>query len=228
MLSSQYKSKFSQGANLFPRSLIFFEIEEKRSGTLIITADLEVLSRSKKKWKYRFQRKEIENDLEFLKTVRSDDFSLREPNLTFHEGCVIYGKDNSVQMRTFNKAHTDGDVIVYIPEEKVLFAGDLLFARRDPWLGSGDPEGWISVNDELTTIDFKVSVPGHGNLATKEEFALQNKYIKELIELVKKRIDAGEDPTQINRDDFSKELKSWKSPVLEWNVNFLAEFLKKS
>ena len=74
---------------------------------------------------------------------------------------------------------------MYIPEEKVLFAGDLLFVRSDPWLGSGNPEGWISVNDEIMTLDFKVVVPGHGTLASKEEFALENKYIKEILELAK-------------------------------------------
>jgi len=174
------------------------------------------------------KRKEIENDLIFFKTIRSDDFSLREPNLTFKEGCVIHGKEKTVHLQTFKKAHTNGDVIVFIPEEKVLFAGDLLFALRDPWLGSGDPEGWISVNDELIQLDFNITVPGHGNLASKEEFSLENKYIKEIIELMKNRIEAGEDPTQIKREDFSKDLQSWKSPILEWNINFLAEFLKKS
>jgi len=174
------------------------------------------------------KRKDIENDLKFLKTVRSDSFSLREPNLTFKGGCVIYGDESSVHMRVFKKAHTDGDVIVYIPEEKILFAGDLLFARSDPWLGSGNPEGWISVNDEIMKLDFKVAVPGHGDLSSKEEFSLENKYIREIIDLVKKRIDSGEDPTQIKREDFSDEIKSWKSPVLEMNINFLTELLKKA
>lgn len=174
------------------------------------------------------KKKDIENDLIFLKTVRSPNFSLREPNLTFREGCVIYGKGESVQMRTFKKAHTDGDVIVYIPEEKVLFAGDLLFASVDPWLGSGNPDGWIAVNEEIMKMDFKVVVPGHGKLASKEQFSLENKYINEIIDLVKKKVEAGEDPTQIKREDFSEELQSFDSPILEWNLNFLAEILKKS
>jgi len=190
--------------------------------------DLTEMEDSLKNETDKAKKKDIENDLKFLKAVRSDDFSLREPNLTFKEGCVIYGKGESVQLRTFKKAHTDGDVIVYIPEEKVLFAGDLLFAREDPWLGSGDPEGWISVNDEIMTLDFKVVVPGHGELASKEQFSLENKYIKEILDLVKKRIDAGEDPTQLKREDFSDELQSFDSQLLEWNLNFLAEFLKKS
>jgi glyoxylase-like metal-dependent hydrolase (beta-lactamase superfamily II) len=190
--------------------------------------DLTEMEESLKTEKDEEKRKDIENDLTFFKVIRSDDFSLREPNLTFKEGCVIHGDKSSVHMRTFNKAHTDGDVILLIPEEKVLFAGDLLFARTDPWLGSGDPEGWIAVNDEIMMLDFKVAVPGHGNLASKEQFSLENKYIKEILELAKNRIEAGEDPPQIKREDFSDEIKSWKSPILEWNINFLAEFLKKS
>ncbi|MEE9376459.1 MAG: MBL fold metallo-hydrolase [Candidatus Lokiarchaeia archaeon] len=189
--------------------------------------DLNEMEESLKTEKDEEKRKDIENDLFFLKTVRSDDFTVREPNITFKEGCVIHGIEKHVHLRTFKKAHTDGDVIVYVPEEKILFAGDLLFARSDPWLGSGDPEGWISVNDELTTFDFKVALPGHGELASKEEFSLESKYIKEILELVKKKIAVGDDPTQIKKEDFSEEIQSWKSPVLEMNINFLAELLKK-
>jgi len=170
---------------------------------------------------------DIQNDLGFLKGIRSVKF-LREPNITFKQGCIIHGIDKAVQLRTFSKAHTDGDVIVYIPDDKVLFAGDLLFANRDPWIGSGDPEGWVSVNDKLLTLDFTITVPGHGNLASKKEFSLENKYIIELLELVKKRIKAGEDPTQIKRMDFSKELHSWKSITFGWNINFLTELFKES
>ena len=189
--------------------------------------DLTEMIESLKTEKDEEKRKEIENDLEFLEVIRSDGFSLREPNVSFKEGCVIHGDKSNAHMRTFPKAHTDGDVIVYIPEEKVLFAGDLLFARIDPWLGSGDPEAWISVDEEIMNLDFKVAVPGHGDLSTKEEFSLQNKYIKEILELVKKRIDAGEDPIQIKKEDFSDEIKSWKSPILEMNINFLIELFKK-
>ncbi|MFW9876334.1 MAG: MBL fold metallo-hydrolase [Candidatus Thorarchaeota archaeon] len=210
------------------RTLKNIQTEGKKRIEEIKKMDLKEMENSLEIEKDEEKRKEIENDLKFLKTVRSDDFFLREPNITFKGGCVIYGKNKSAQLRTFKKAHTNGDVIVYIPEEKILFAGDLLFARSDPWLGSGDPEGWLSVIEELLTLDFKVTIPGHGKLASKEEFSLERQYIKEIIELVKKKIDTGEDPTQIRKEDFSKELQSWKSPILEWNLNFLAELLRKS
>jgi glyoxylase-like metal-dependent hydrolase (beta-lactamase superfamily II) len=234
---THYHMDHLMGTSLFDRStqimtsdrtLKNIQTENKKRIEEFKNMDLTEMEDSLKKEKDEEKRKEIENDLKFLKTLRSDDFSLRDPNLTFKEGCVIHGGSKSVHLRTFDKAHTDGDVIVYIPEDKILFAGDLLFARTDPWLGSGDPEGWISVNDELIQLDFKITVPGHGKLASKEEFSLESKYIKEILELVKRRIDAGEDPTQIKREDFSKDIQSWKSSILEWNLNFFAELLKKS
>ncbi|MFX0036010.1 MAG: MBL fold metallo-hydrolase [Candidatus Hermodarchaeota archaeon] len=184
------------------------------------------LEESLKTEKDEYKILDIKNDIRYLKGIRTIE-SLREPNLTFNKGCVIYGVDKLVHLRTFKKAHTDGDVIVYLPDEKLLFAGDLLFANRDPWLGSGDPEGWLSILEELMALDFEIVVPGHGNLASKKEFALESDYIKEIIDLVKKRIKAGKDPTQIKREDFSKELQSWKSIIFRWNLDFLAEFFKK-
>lgn len=190
--------------------------------------DLTEMEESLKSEQDEEKRREIENDLKFIKSVRADDFYIRDPNMTFVKECIILGEERTTHLKTFKKAHTDGDVIVFVPEDGVLFAGDLLFARCDPWLGSGDPEGWVSLIDELMDLDFKVAVPGHGDLATKEEFSLEKKYIKEIVKLVKDRISAGEEPTQIKREDFSKEFQSWKSPILEWNINFLAEYMKKS
>jgi glyoxylase-like metal-dependent hydrolase (beta-lactamase superfamily II) len=209
------------------RTLNNIQTEGKQRLEELKRLDLKEMEESLHKETNKDKKLELENDIKFIKTIRSEDFSLREPNITFTEGCIIYGKGESVHLRVFNKAHTNGDVIVYIPQEKVLFSGDLLFARTDPWLGSGNPEGWISVNEEIMTMDFKVCVPGHGQLASKEDFSLENKYIKELVNLVKDKIEKGEDPTQIKKDDFSKEIQLWKSPVLEWNINFLVDFLKK-
>ncbi|MFX1316934.1 MAG: MBL fold metallo-hydrolase, partial [Promethearchaeota archaeon] len=127
------------------------------------------------------KRQDIENDLRFIRSVQEEDFSLRDPNLTFKEEFKIYGETRNVLLKTFKKAHTDGDVIVYVPNDKILFAGDLLFARTDPWLGSGDPEGWKSVIDDILELDFKIVIPGHGELASKKEFSLQKDYITEIV-----------------------------------------------
>ncbi|UCD01658.1 MAG: N-6 DNA methylase, partial [Promethearchaeota archaeon] len=70
--NSPYRDKFFQGATLVPRSLVFFKIEEKSAGTIIISSDPDVLSRAKKKWEYKFQKKEIESRFEFKTFLNKD------------------------------------------------------------------------------------------------------------------------------------------------------------
>jgi hypothetical protein len=69
---SPYRNKFFQGATLVPRSLVFFKVEEKRNENIIISTDLDVLSRAKKKWKYPFHRKEIEKKFWFKTFLNID------------------------------------------------------------------------------------------------------------------------------------------------------------
>ncbi|MFX1378279.1 MAG: Eco57I restriction-modification methylase domain-containing protein [Promethearchaeota archaeon] len=69
---SPYKEKFFQGATLVPRTLIFFNKVQKSHDTLIISSDLEILSRSKKQWKFPFENKEIENQFHFKTFLNLD------------------------------------------------------------------------------------------------------------------------------------------------------------
>jgi len=196
-------------------------IEEIRNTS---TEEIDKMEESLKTEKDEEKRKEIENDLNFINLVKDEAFALRNPDLCFREELILHGKDRDLHIHTFQKAHTDGDVVVYVPDDEVLFAGDLLFARSDHWLGSGDPDGWISVIDKLLDMNFTTVVPGHGTLASKKEFSLEKKYIREIIQLAKIHLKTG-DP--IKREDFSSDLKKWTSPVLQWNIDFLENFLKK-
>ncbi|MHA1350128.1 MAG: MBL fold metallo-hydrolase [Promethearchaeota archaeon] len=161
-------------------------IEEIRNTS---TEEIDKMEESLKTEKDEEKRKEIENDLNFINLVKDEAFALRNPDLCFREELILHGKDRDLHIHTFQKAHTDGDVVVYVPDDEVLFAGDLLFARSDPWLGSGDPDGWISVIDKLLDMNFTTVVPGHGTLASKKEFSLEKKYIREIIQLAKKEMD---------------------------------------
>ncbi|MHA2184640.1 MAG: Eco57I restriction-modification methylase domain-containing protein, partial [Promethearchaeota archaeon] len=70
--SSPYKKKFYQGATLVPRSLVFFQISEEKKDLLVISTDPDVLSRSKKKWEFSFQNREIEKVFQFKTFLNRD------------------------------------------------------------------------------------------------------------------------------------------------------------
>ena len=63
-------------------------------------------------------------------------------------------------------AHAPEDLIVFIPSEKVLFAGDLVFRGRIPFVGNADSRGWMNALDQIQKIKPKIVVPGHGTYST--------------------------------------------------------------
>jgi len=189
--------------------------------------DLKELEESLKKETDEDKKVEIQGEIEFIKSIRQENFYLREPNFTIDGEIALHGQDKEIRIWNVKKSHTDGDLVIHAPREKILFAGDLLFARTDPWLGSGDPRGWIDVINQLMEVEFEIVVPGHGTLATKEDFSLEKKYITEIMDLVSKRLKSNTVPIEINREDFSEELRSWKSSVLQWNVEFLSKYLNR-
>jgi len=59
-------------------------------------------------------------------------------------------------------SHTPEDLTVYVPSEKLLFAGDLFFNGRLPFVGKADSSQWIRSLDKVLARDTTVVVPGHG------------------------------------------------------------------
>lgn len=62
-------------------------------------------------------------------------------------------------------SHTAEDVVVFVPQKKVLFAGDLVFRNRIPFVGQADSKHWIVAMEELLKFDAKWVVPGHGPMS---------------------------------------------------------------
>ena len=64
-------------------------------------------------------------------------------------------------------SHTPEDLAIHVPGERVLFAGDLMFAGRLPFVGQADSNQWIQSLDRLLRFDVAVAVPGHGAASTE-------------------------------------------------------------
>jgi glyoxylase-like metal-dependent hydrolase (beta-lactamase superfamily II) len=77
------------------------------------------------------------------------------------------------QIKPVGPSHTPEDIAVYMPSEKVLFAGDLVFRSRIPYVGQADSRHWISAMETLLAFDSAVIVPGHGGLSTESRKDMQ-------------------------------------------------------
>jgi glyoxylase-like metal-dependent hydrolase (beta-lactamase superfamily II) len=79
-------------------------------------------------------------------------------------------------------AHTPEDLVVYLPAEKVLFAGDIVFRGRVPFVGQARSGEWIKALSTLLELDVDVTVPGHGPASkdARADMALTRDYLSYL------------------------------------------------
>lgn len=83
------------------------------------------------------------------------------------------------QIKPVGPSHTPEDLVIYLPAEKVLFAGDLVFRSRIPYVGKADSRHWITALDNLLAFDANVIVSGHGplSLAARKDMQLTREYL---------------------------------------------------
>ena len=83
-------------------------------------------------------------------------------------------------------AHAHEDLIVYVPSEKVLFAGDLVFRGRIPFVGNADSRGWVNALNEIQKLNPAIVVPGHGPYSTNavEDVVFTRNYLAYLREVM--------------------------------------------
>ena len=100
------------------------------------------------------------------------------PTLTFKDRLTLdLGNNKKVEILYLGPAHTSGSAVVYVPQEKVLFTGDLLFTAFHPFLGEADIAGWVKALNQLQTMEVDKFIPGHGPVSTKKDLADLQSYL---------------------------------------------------
>ncbi len=112
-----------------------------------------------------------------------DDIELVLPTETFTGEITVSVGSKRVRLVQVGPAHTPGDVIAYVPEDNVVFAGDILFNGSHPVIWAGPPSRWIAACDLILGWDAETIVPGHGPLATNDDVRNLKSYFETLVEL---------------------------------------------
>lgn len=102
---------------------------------------------------------------------------INPPNLTFADRMVLYLGDRRIELMHLGTGHTVDDVLVYLPTEKLLFAGDVAFHYVTPLAFEGHISGWIRVADAIEKMDVETIVPGHGPIGDKSDLREMRDYL---------------------------------------------------
>ena len=106
-----------------------------------------------------------------------------KPTITF-EGDVTLRVGGHTFELISTPGHTDGQIAVYIPEERLVFPGDTIFHGCQTWHMESDLYAWIDSLDFLKSLDVDYIVPGHGPVCTKKEIDVQKAFLYEWIAAV--------------------------------------------
>jgi glyoxylase-like metal-dependent hydrolase (beta-lactamase superfamily II) len=107
------------------------------------------------------------------------------------------------------KGHSESDLVMYLPEEGILFAGDLVFNEAHPWLGYGYTEELKARLTELEVMQPQIVVPGHGDPGGVETIITTRDYIEEIERIAKELTDAGDTAEDIDKVPMPDKYRDW-------------------
>lgn len=134
------------------------------------------------------------------------------PNVTFEDNLVVYEGGTEVHFHFMAPAHTWGDVVAYLPQHKILFAGDLAFFYVAPFAHNGYVTKWLERIDQIMAMDVDTIVPGHGPVGGKKELAETAEYFHLLKTEARKRYDAGMSAGKAAADIRLGKFDNWLGP----------------
>jgi glyoxylase-like metal-dependent hydrolase (beta-lactamase superfamily II) len=120
-----------------------------------------------------------------------DGVQTRHPDTTFHGHLTRKVGTKTVKLIEVGPAHTGGDALVYVPADRVLFTGDILFVDGTPVMWAGPVGNWIAACESIEAMDAETIVPGHGPLTDKQGVARVRGYLTYIRDEAKRRFESG-------------------------------------
>jgi len=133
----------------------------------------------------------------------------RLPDTYVENEKALDGSRIKVRLIEKGKGHTESDLIMYLPEEKILFAGDLVFNKAHPYLGYGYSDELKVRLTELERMEPGIVVPGHGDPGGVEIIRSNREYIEDMERIAKELKDAGSTTEDIDRVPVPEKYRDW-------------------
>ncbi len=180
ILGSNYWKE--QGATIVAQEIVKEEIEEKGQ------------------WVFNRLKKALRDKFDGTKLIMPDKFF--KDNMKFDLGEKI------VEAKYFGYAHEHSDISLWLPEEKIIFAGDLAFNNRLlPIFEITETQEWLIAWEKFSALDAKIVVPGHGDTT---DMATVTKYTKDYLVYLREKIEEILDEDGGLNDAYNIDMSEYK------------------
>jgi cyclase len=166
------------------------------------------------------QREKLEGDLHAAEAYLAEVTALKPalPTIAFEQTMKLYRRDREIQLLHLGRAHTEGDVFVYLPKEKIVITGDAVIGWT-PFMGDGYPEEWAATLDRLAQLDFTHIVMGHGDVAGRDWLRTFRAYVHDMVEAVRR-----EAATGATLDEVKQRVTAALAPTYEKSFSAYGEY----
>jgi len=164
---------------------------------------------------------------EFLADIFSpfnfEGIELVAPTRTFNGDLQLELGGRSILLFEVGPAHTRGDTFVYLPDDAIVFSGDIVFNGGHPIVWTGPVSSWIAACDRILSLDnVDVVVPGHGPLTDLGAVVSLKAYFKYLSDEARLRFEQGMTPLEAAQDIDLSSYANWGEPErVVININTL-------
>jgi glyoxylase-like metal-dependent hydrolase (beta-lactamase superfamily II) len=124
------------------------------------------------------------------------------------EDRLVISGDRRIELITYGGGHTDSDVFAWLPDDRIVIAGDLCWNRMHPRTWDGHPAAWADILDRMTALGPRQIHPGHGHPGGIEVAAVLSPYLRIVDEYVA-AVRGGSDPATLAPPPGSED---WDSP----------------
>jgi cyclase len=138
------------------------------------------------------RRARLADDLKQAEAYHAEVTALKPalPTMAFDRTMKLYRRDREIHLLYLGRAHTEGDVFVYLPKEKVVITGDAVIGWT-PFMGDGYPEDWAATLDRLAELDFTHMIMGHGEVAGRDWLRAFRGYVHDMVAAVRTEVMRG-------------------------------------
>jgi cyclase len=113
------------------------------------------------------------------------DWAVTPPDVTIGQELILQGSRRRARIVSFGGGHSPSDVLVHLPDDGIVFLGDLLSIGFHPCLWDGDPEGLVRILGEVRGLRADRALPGHGPIGGEPELRLMEQYLATLRRLAR-------------------------------------------
>ena len=138
-----------------------------------------------------------------------EGIQLQAPTDTFSGMMTRKVGDKKVELHEVGPAHTKGDVLVFVPTDKMVFTGDILFIEGHPIMWVGPVANWIKACDLILSWEVETIVPGHGPITDKSGVRAVREYLVYIEAEARKRHAAGMSVMEAAQDISFEDYSSW-------------------